>query len=46
MAYQRHVVQVIYDTLFWRRNSEIGILSNFLKILGAGPSPKQSQRSL
>ena len=30
--------------MFRRRNTKTGILSNFIKILGAGPSPKQRQK--
>ena len=28
-----------------KRNTETGILRNFVKTLGAGPSPKQRQRN-
>ena len=31
--------------MFSRRNTENGILSNFVKILGAGSSPKHTQRN-
>ena len=44
MAYQEHVVQ-IKISMFRRRITETGILSNFVKIVGAGPSPKQRQRN-
>ena len=31
--------------MFRQRNTETGILSNFVKIFGAGVSPKQRQRN-
>ena len=32
-------------SIFRRRNTETGTLSKFVKILGAGPSPKQRQET-